>query len=316
MKDTVLAELQPILDAAPAIDLEADGVEAARSAPPPPVEHSPEVRISTRTFSGPECPLTLRIYEPAVRTEELLPALLWSHGGGYALGKPEYEDGICERFVLEARCVVVQVDYRLAPEHVYPAAIEDSYAGLKWTADHAAELKIDRSRIAIAGPSAGGGLTAALALMARDRGEVPVLFQMPLYPMVDDRNDTPSSYEINRKAMPKAWNREDNITAWKWYLGRDFSGEVPPYAAPSRAKDLTGLPPAYLCVGQQDPFRDETIDYAARLARAGVSVELHVYPGCFHGFDFIANRMEVCERCRAEYIAALKRAFDRAAGQN
>ena len=316
MKDTVLAELQPILDAAPAIDMAADGVEAARSAPPPPVEHSPEVRLSTRTFSGPECPLTLRIYEPAVRTEELLPALLWSHGGGYALGKPEYEDGICERFVLEARCVVVQVDYRLAPEHVYPAAIEDSYAGLKWTADHAAELKIDRSKIAVAGPSAGGGLTAALALMARDRGEVPVLFQMPLYPMVDDRNDTPSSHEINSRTMPKAWNRENNITAWKWYLGSDFSGEVPPYAAPSRAEDLTGLPPAYLCVGQQDPFRDETIDYAARLARAGVSVELHVYPGCFHGFDFIANRTEVCERCRAEYIAALKRAFDRAAGRN
>lgn len=155
MKDTVLKELQPILNAAPVIDMALEGVEAARSAPPAPVEHSAEVRIFTRTIRGPECPLTMRIYEPVSRTEETLPALLWSHGGGYALGKPEYEDGICERFVLEARCVVLQADYRLAPEHVYPAAIEDSYAGLKWIADNAVELKIDRSRIAIAGPSAG-----------------------------------------------------------------------------------------------------------------------------------------------------------------
>lgn len=310
MKDTVLEELQPILDAAPVIVM-ADGVEAARAAEPAKVEHSAGVRISTRTIAGPDCSLPMRIYEPEKRTEKALPALLWSHGGGYILGKPEYEDGVCENFVLQADCVVVQVEYRLAPEHVYPAAVEDSYAGLKWMADHAAELNIDRSRIAIAGPSAGGGITAALALMARDRGEVPVLFQMPLYPMLDDRSNTPSCCEINMETMPKAWNRENNITAWKMYLGSGFSGEVPPYAAPAHAKDLTGLPPAYLCVGQQDPFRDETIDYAARLARAGVPTELHLYPGCFHGFDFIANHTEICVRCRAEYFAALKRAFKR-----
>jgi acetyl esterase/lipase len=315
MKDTVLEELQPILNAAPIIDLEKDGVEAARLSPPVPTEHSADVKITTRTIQGPDCPLTVRIYEPINRTQELLPALFWSHGGGYVLGKPEYEDGICERFVLDVNCVVVQVDYRLAPEHTYPAAVEDSYAALKWVADSASELKIDRSRIAIAGPSAGGGLTAALALMARDRGEVPILIQLLLYPMLDDRNETPSSYEINMKTMPRAWNRENNIAAWKLYLGKDFGDEVPPYAAPARAKDLTDLPPAYFCVGQQDPFRDEDIEYAARLARAGVSVEFHMYPGCFHGFDFIANRAEICERCRRDYITALKRAFDRAAGK-
>ncbi|WP_320128271.1 alpha/beta hydrolase [uncultured Sphaerochaeta sp.] len=308
MKNTILKELQPILEAASVIDLKS-GLADARSLPATQMEHLDTVLITTRTIQGPACPLTIRIYEPIDHKEHILPALFWSHGGGYVLGKPEFEDGICERFVQETDCVVVQVNYRLAPEHVYPAAIEDSYAGLKWMVDNSPELRIDRSKIAIAGPSAGGGLTAALALMARDRKELQILFQMLLYPMIDDRNNTASCYEINKDAMPKAWNRENNIIAWQMYLGNDFSGTVSPYAAPARAKDLTNLPSAYLCIGQQDPFRDETIDYAARLARAGIPVEFHMYPGCFHGFDFIANKTEICERCRTEYIIALKRAF-------
>jgi acetyl esterase/lipase len=136
---------------------------------------------------------------------------------------------------------------------------------------------------------------------------------MPLYPMVDDTNETASSYEINSKTMPKAWNRENNLTAWHMYLGDHIFGEIPAYAAPARAEDLTGLPPAYICIGQLDPFRDETIHYVARLAQAGVPVEFHIYPGCFHGFDAIMNKTEICVKVRNEYVAAAKKAFYEAA---
>lgn len=307
----VLKELQPILDASPVIDLEND-FAFARAIPVPETSECKDVIISTRTIKGPETELAVRIYEPANRSFEAMPCLFWSHGGGYILGAPNVEDGICQRFVMDAGCVVIQADYRLAPEHTFPAAIEDSYAGLKWVSDNADELKIDKSKIAIAGPSAGGGLTAALALMARDRGGPELIFQMPLYPMLDNQSDTSSSHEITMKTMPKAWNRENNLTAWQMYLGNKASEPVSQYAAPARETNLAGLPPAYICVGQLDPFRDETLDYVARLARADVPVEFHLYPGCFHGFDAYSNKTEVCERTRTEYIEALKKAFTEA----
>ncbi len=309
-KYNVLKELVPILEASPVIDLEKD-LPSARAIPVAAVSHSASVRTTTCTIKGPETDLLVKIYEPKDEKQERKPGLFWIHGGGYVLGHPDVDDGICERFVLEAKCAVISVDYRLAPEHTYPAAIEDCYAGLKWMADNAETLHIDKSRIAIAGPSAGGGLTAALALLARDRGGPQVMFHMPLYPMIDNRNETPSSFEINTVTMPKAWNRENNQTAWRMYLG-ELSGEIPPYAAPARAGDLTGLPPAYTCVGQLDPFRDETLQYVARLMQAGVPVEFHVYPGCFHGFDASSNNAKISEQARKEYIQALKRAFQNA----
>ncbi|MEK5480260.1 alpha/beta hydrolase [Paenibacillus sp. FSL R5-0407] len=304
----VLPELLGILKQAPKLDLN-DDIEKIRSFKPPALDTSPEVKITTRSIQGPESELRIKIYEPVNRETPKLPAVYWIHGGGYILGTPDGDDGLCEFFVNEVHCVVVSIDYRLAPEHPYPAAIEDCYAGLKWTADQVEELQIDSSRIAIAGASAGGGLTAALSLMARDRGGPQIAFQMPLYPMLDDRNETPSSYEINEQNLPTAWNRENNLLAWKMYLGAAAADAVSPYAAPGRAEDLSGLPPTYTFIGQLDPFRDETMDYVARLAQAGVPVEFHLYPGCFHGFDAIFNEQDISKQARSGCVNALKNAF-------
>jgi acetyl esterase/lipase len=309
-EEKVLPELLPILKSAPLFDLHKD-LEMMRSFKLPPLEKSPEVLVTSHMIKGPESELLVKIYEPQNRKNEKLPAVFWIHGGGFVLGHPDGDDGLCECFVKEINCVVVSINYRLAPEHPYPAAIEDCYAGLKWTADYAEKLKIDASRIVIAGASAGGGLTAALALMARDRGEIKVAFQAPLYPMIDDRNITPSSYEINEENIPTAWNREANVAAWNMYLRNNTDGEVSPYAAPARAKDLSGLPPAYTFIGLLDPFRDETIEYVARLAQAGVPVEFHLYPGCFHGFDSIFNDVEISRQARNQFISALSRGLNK-----
>jgi acetyl esterase/lipase len=221
---------------------------------------------------------------------------------------PNGEDFICEGFVHAANCVVVSPDYRLAPEHPYPAAIDDCYATLVWMTSAADEMNIDLSRIAIGGASAGGGLTAALALMARDKGGPAVNFQMPLYPMIDDRNVTPSSHEITDS---RVWNEFNNAAAWKMYLSEHAKGEISSYAAPIRERNLAGLPPVYTCVGQLDPFRDETIEYVARLAQASVDVEFHLYPGGYHAFEHVAPNAEISQRAKNGYMNALKRAFER-----
>jgi acetyl esterase/lipase len=309
-EDKVLKELLPMLESNIKFDLNKD-LEMVRNLKLPSIEKSHNVLTTTRMIKGTESELLVKVYEPKSRQNEKLPAVFWIHGGGYVMGHPDGDDALCECFTEKIKCVVVSIDYRLAPEHKYPAAIEDCYAGLKWTVSKAEELKIDTSRITIAGASAGGGLAAALALMVRDRGEIKVAFQAPLYPMLDDRNETPSSYEINEKNLPKAWNREANEIAWKMYLGSNASGEVPYYAAPARAKDLTGLPPAYIFIGQLDPFRDETLEYVTRLAQAGVPVEFHLYPGCFHGFDSIFNNTEIGRQARSEYINVISKALNK-----
>jgi acetyl esterase/lipase len=301
-------ELLSIMDSLPTVDLNKREIPEGFELPK--IESSPFVKTTTRTIQGPDCELLLKIYEPVLRDDKPLPAMLWIHGGGYIMGHPDIDDPLCEQFVLKANCVVGSIDYRLAPQHPYPAAIEDCYAALKWMADSAAELNIDASRLAIAGASAGGGLTAALALLARDRGGPAICFQMPLYPMIDDRNITPSSYEINKVNFPKVWNREMNRQAWGMYLGETAKDEVPPYAAAARARDLTGLPPTYTCVGLLDPFRDETIEYVTRLAQADVPVEFHLYPGCYHGFDGIYSNTVIGTLARNEYIDAMARALN------
>ncbi|MDG0808839.1 alpha/beta hydrolase [Cohnella rhizosphaerae] len=295
-------ELREGLGMLPALKLP-DDLDKVRNFPPLAFPHSPEAKFSTITIAGAGGqPMLVNVYEPASRDGRVLPALLWLHGGGYVLGHPDYETPACEELAVLADCVVYAPDYRLAPEHPYPAGLEDAYAALAWLAGDAEAQRIDASRIAIGGGSAGGGLCAALALLARDRGGPSLCYQMPLYPMIDDRHEAPSSYEITE---PAVWNRANNIAAWQMYLG----GGDGPYAAPARAERLEGLPPAYICIGQLDLFRDETISYAARLAQAGVEVELHLYPGCYHAFENFVRDASVSKRARESYIGALARAF-------
>ena len=248
----------------------------------------------------------VRVYRPNDQPDKL-PALLWIHGGGYVMGDIEQDDRLMKQMVKRIDCVTVSVDYRLAPEHPFPAPVEDCYAALKWLFAHAVELGVEPSRIAIGGASGGGGLAAGLVLLARDRGEVQVAFQLLIYPMIDDRNVTPASYAITD---PRMWNRESNRLGWKAYLGRDGGGpDVSAYAAAARATDLTNLPPAYIPVGALDLFVDENIEYAQRLIQAGVPTELHVYPGAFHGFDLFAPSAKVSKQFKADRDSALKRAL-------
>ncbi|WP_102345099.1 alpha/beta hydrolase [Bacillus sp. Marseille-P3661] len=252
-----------------------------------------------------ETSIRIKIYEPAIKKDGT-PGLLWIHGGGYIYGAPEMDDNLCQQFVEKANCLVVSVDYRLAPEHPYPAALEDCYAALEWLFSNAKELSVDVTRIAVAGASAGGGLTLALSLLNRERNQYPIIFQMPLYPMINNLHNTPSSFEITDKRI---WNRELNERAWKFYLG-DLTGEqVTQYAVPSSAEDLSGLPPTYTCIGTLDLFRDDTLDFVKKLSQAGVPTEFHLYPGCFHAFECMVPDAEVSQRAVDQYTDALKRAF-------
>ncbi|MFF8537250.1 alpha/beta hydrolase [Streptomyces sp. SAS_267] len=237
------------------------------------------------------------------------PVIYHSHGGGMVLGNSRAGVEVVLEWARELDAVVVSVEYRLAPEHPYPAGVEDVYAGLLWTARHAGELGGDPERIVVAGASAGGGLTAALTLLARDREGPRPLGQVLMYPMLDDRNDTPSAYQM---AGVGAWDRTANETAWTAVLGEARGGpDVPAYAAPARASDLSGLPPAFLDVGSAETFRDEVVDYASRIWRAGGEAELHVWPGGFHGFDAFAPHTVLARTARAARLAWLRRLLAR-----
>lgn len=272
---------------------------AATKAPP-----SPNVSFSDRAVPGPAgAPdITVRIYRP-VGAAGPLPGIYYIHGGGMILGNIEGEDWAASTICEQVNAVVVSVEYRLAPEHPHPAQVQDCYAGLTWMAGNAAELGIDAARLAIYGASAGGGLTIATAMMARDRGYPAVRFQMPIYPMIDDRNETPSSHEI---ADVGVWDRAGNIEAWQWYLG---DGTADEYAAPARAKDLAGLPPTFLDVGTVDLFRDEDIAFASRLMQAGVPTELHVSPGAYHAAETLAPEAALSLRIWERRLDALRRAL-------
>jgi acetyl esterase/lipase len=248
----------------------------------------------------------VRVYRPAHQRAGLA-CLYWIHGGGMVLGDVEMDDFICDAFVERVGCVVVSVDYRVAPEDPHPAPVEDCYAGLCWTAEAADELGIDPDRIAVGGASAGGGLAAGTVLLARDRGNPRVAFQLLIYPMLDDRDATASAREFTGIAC---WSREHNRAGWRALLG-DLAGsaDVDPYAAPARADDLSNLPSALIQVGELEVFRDESITYASRLLESGVSVELHVYPGAFHGWDRGAPTADISVRMRDEQIRALRDAL-------
>ncbi|MEU4701681.1 alpha/beta hydrolase [Nonomuraea dietziae] len=269
----------------------------------------PLVTVEDLRVPGPEdAPdVRLRVYRPAGSDRSALPCLYWIHGGGMVIGSPEHDDAFVGRFVKEVGCAVVSVDYRLAPEHPDPAPIEDCYAGLLWTAKNAAELGIDSTRIAVGGASAGGGLAAGTVLLARDRGGPDLAFQLLVCPMLDDRDNTPSTVQFETAVV---WNRAANVFGWTSLLGDRRGGDdVSPYAAPARADDLSGLPPSFIDVGELEVFRDECLTYAQRLAQAGVSTEFHLYPGAFHGFDLMVPDVEVSRAAGAARITALRRAF-------
>ncbi|MBY0286446.1 MAG: alpha/beta hydrolase [Mycobacteriaceae bacterium] len=226
--------------------------------------------------------INVRLHHPSQPTGADA-VLLWIHGGGYVIGSAAQDDGLCRRFADRLGVLVAAVDYRLAPKHPYPAALEDCYKAFAWLTRLPG---VNPARIAIGGASAGGGLTAALALMARERGEFAPLFQLLVYPMLDDRSsDRPN---ISHRHF-RMWNPETNRLGWSAYL----RGAEPDVAVPARHADLRGLPPAWIGVGTLDPLHDENIEYARRLNEAGVACDIEVVPGAFHGFDIVARRAGV-----------------------
>ncbi len=245
----------------------------------------------------------VRLYRPD-GMERPGPALYWIHGGGMVLGSVAGSDYECAARASKLSCIVASVEYRLAPEHPYPAPMNDCYVGISWLAENAEELGIDPGRVVLGGASAGGGLAAGVALMARDRGGPDICYQLLVFPMLDHRNTTASSQVITD---PRVWNRDANVAGWAAYLGE--VDPVPIYASPSLAEDLAGLPPAYINVGEFDLFLDEDVAYAMALTRAGVATELHVYPGAFHGSNGLVSRSPLSVRWRADETAALTRAL-------
>ena len=276
----------------------AQNLEMRASLPPT------DVTIEERAIPGPAGELLVVIYQPPDPAPR--GGLLWMHGGGYIVGVPR-DDARCIEIAEYVGSTVLSVDYRLAPEATYTDSIADCFAALEWLVDNTAALGVDPGRIAIGGGSAGGGLTAGLALYNRDRQGPELAYQLLIYPMIDDKHDTPSGRE---DTCPTIWNRDVSFKAWRMYLGEDYGADnVSPYAAAARATDLTGLPPALMIVGAQDLFRDENIDYAQRLMAAGIPTDLLVYAGMFHGVELAVPDAMPSKRMREGYLSGLKRAI-------
>jgi triacylglycerol lipase len=297
-------ELRAFAETLPAPKLDAEQLALRRQTPPvyPPTPQVPNLIVEERRIPGPEGAPDVRalVYRPTDAAGPM-PGILHAHGGGYVMGEPEMSDASNRLLAAALKAVIVSVDYRLPPEHPFPAPMEDCYAGLKWLHDEAGALGVDRARIAVKGESAGGGLAAGLALLARDRTEVPLAFQCLTYPMIDDRpaaDPHPHTGEF-------VWTAASNRFGWASYLGREPGGpDVSYYAAAARAPDLAGLPPTFILTAGLDLFLEENLDYARRLSRAGVTTELIVYPGAFHGFQ-MAGDTTLSRRAEQDVRAAL-----------
>jgi acetyl esterase len=268
---------------------------------------APVASAVDRRIPGPAGEIPVRVYTPNGTAP--FPVLVYFHGGGWVIGGLETHDGVCRALADGAGCLVVSIDYRLAPEHRYPAAAEDCYAATRWTAAHAAELGADAARLAVGGDSAGGNLAAVVSLMARDRGGPPIAFQLLVYPVTDARADT-SSYRDNAEGY--LLTAGDMDWFWGHYLGDDRANGAEPYASPLRATDVSRLPPALVITAEFDPLRDEGEAYAAHLKEAGVAARVTRYDGMIHGFFGMGHLMDKAKAAVTEACAALKQAFARA----
>ncbi|SER64809.1 alpha/beta hydrolase [Lentzea albida] len=304
-------EVLPWLDMLPQFDMTSnEAVAFARSQQSelahlmPVYEPVNQIDVRDETVPGPSgAPdVRVRVYRRA-GTENPVPGLVYIHGGGFIVGSVEMFDAHAKKILDELDIVIVSVDYRLAPENPFPAPVEDCYAALVWTAAKADELGIDPARLGVGGESAGGGLAAGTVLLSRDRGGPALAFQYLGIPELDDRLDTESMRDYVDTPL---WNRPNAIYSWTAYLGGERGGEdVSPYAAPARATDLSGLPPAFVTVCQYDPLRDEGMEYARRLAHAGVATELRLYPATFHGTALVESAA-ITRRMFADEIDALR----------
>jgi acetyl esterase/lipase len=256
------------------------------------------------TIAQVDANVSVRVFRPAAVDEQRAPGLLFIHGGGYIMGTAALGDDFCRRAAGELGIVAASVEYRLAPDHPFPAPLDDCYAALRWLAG---QPDVDPDRIAIAGESAGAGLAAALALLARDRGEVHPVAQVLSYPMLDDRTTARTDIDPRRLRM---WSPDSNRFGWRAYLGPAAGGDVPALAAPARCEDLSGLPPAWIGVGTNDLFHDEDVAYAERLRQAGVACTLHVVPGAYHGFDLVERKAAVSRAFLRARLTALDDALN------
>lgn len=271
-----------------------DGI-AAFGGPPVPV-----AKIENRKIPGPGGEIPIRIYTPEGKSP--LPVIVYFHGGGWVIGTLETHEPVCRHLAKQAGAVVVSVDYRLAPEHKFPAGPDDCYAATSWVAEHAAEIGADASRLAVGGDSAGGNLAAVVSLMARDRGEPKIRLQILVYPVTDHSYET-ASYRENAKGL--LLEKDSMVWFWDHYLASASDG-ANPYASPLRAKDLKGLPPAIVVTAEFDPLRDEGEAYAKRLDEAGVRVKMKRYGGVIHGFAMMTGVFDEAAQVVADVAAEIR----------
>lgn len=311
-KHLVDPDLLPIVEQAPPLEPTTESLPELRSvisglrAPAPPAS---EVTVEERAVPGPGGS-TVRVLVYSPNTPTRTGALLWLHAGGMVMGTPDMYEPQSRSLAQRAGCVVIAVDYGLAPENPYPAGLEDCYAALRWAHGAADELGIPRGRIAVAGESGGGGLAVGLALLARDRGELAVSAQFLEYPMLDDRTGTPAEPDPMPYAGEFVWTQASNNFAWSSVLGHEPGGtDAPIYASPGRAEELAGLPPTFIGVGALDLFVGENLRFARGLIRDGVPTELHVYPGALHGFASFSEDAEVAKNIRRDLYASIERHF-------
>ena len=305
-RDRIQPQLRDWYDASAGFDFEhlEEFVPKCNAAELANLREDPQVKAWDQMIPGPQ--VKIRVYAPSQREKAPLPCLFFYHGGGFLFGTVYRQEDLCQRYVKHVGCVVVSVEYRLAPQWKMPAPLEDCYAALLWVWTNHQTLGVDPDRLAVAGLSAGGNLAAAVALLARDRKGPRLCLQVPLYGELDCRLETPSSQEITDR---KVWCRDNCRISWDKVLS---PGHMPTqYESPALAKDLGGLPPLFSFIGQLDPGRDENLTYWSRLMAAGVPVECHVFPGCYHCFELSVPEAEVSKQAYELTYAALRRAFSK-----